>query len=80
MGEGHLRGQINRFFYRRQPKLRSNELPGEQEANVIATRLNPPPKGFANWSLWLLARRVVTLEIVKAISHKTFRRTLKKTA
>jgi hypothetical protein len=34
-------------------------LDGEQEAQVIAMRLGPPPKGYANWSLRLLARRVV---------------------
>lgn len=53
---------------------------GEQEAKVIALRLGPPPKGFANWSLRLLAEKVVELEIVEAVSHETVRRTLKKTA
>jgi hypothetical protein len=56
------------------PKL----LDGEQEAKVIALRLGPPPPGFANWSLRLLAERVVALEIVESISHETVRRTLKK--
>ena len=56
------------------PKL----LSGEQEAQVIALRLGPPPKGYANWSLRLLARRVVELEIVESVSHETIRRTLKK--
>jgi hypothetical protein len=46
---------------------------------VIALRLGPPPKGYANWTLRLLARKVVELEIVEAISHETVRRTLKKT-
>ena len=55
-------------------------LGGEQEAEVIALRLGAPPKGYANWSLRLLARRVVELEIVESISHETVRRTLKKTA
>jgi len=57
------------------PKL----LSGEQEAKVIAMRLGPPPKGYANWTLRLLARKVVELEIVDSISHETIRRTLKKT-
>ena len=55
-------------------------LDGEQEARVIATRLGPPPKGYANWTLRLLARKVVELEIVASVSHETVRRTLKKTA
>ena len=58
------------------PKL----LDGAQEAKVIATRLGPPPKGFANWSLRLLADKVVELEIAPAISHETVRQALKKMA
>ena len=57
------------------PKL----LDGEQEAKIIAMRLGPPPKGYANWTLRLLARKVVELEIVDAVSYETVRRTLKKT-
>lgn len=55
-------------------------LDGKQEAKVIATRLGPPPKGYANWTLRLLARKVVELEIVESVSHETVRRMLKKTA
>ena len=57
------------------PKL----LDGKQEAKVIALRLSPPPPGFANWTLRLLAERVMALEIVESISYETVRRTLKKT-
>jgi Homeodomain-like domain len=53
---------------------------GEQEAKMIALRLGPPPKGFGNWSLRLLASTVVELEIVESVSYETVRRTLKKTA
>ena len=55
-------------------------LNGEQEARIIATRLGPPPKGYANWTLRLLARKVVELEIVESVSRETVRRTLKKMA
>ena len=55
-------------------------LDGEQEARIIATRLGPPPKGYANWTLRLLARKVVELKIVDSVSRETVRRTLKKTA
>ena len=55
-------------------------LDGKQEAKIIATRLGPPPKGYANWTLRLLARKVVELEIVESVSRETVRRTLKKTA
>ena len=55
-------------------------LTGDQEAHIIATRLGPPPKGYANWTLRLLARKVVELRIVDSVSYETVRRTLKKTA
>lgn len=55
-------------------------LDGKQEAQIIATRLSPPPAGYANWTLRLLARKVVELEIVESVSRETLRRTLKKTA
>lgn len=57
------------------PKL----LDGNQEAKIIALRLGQPPQGYANWTLRLLARKVVELEIVESISYETVRRTLKKT-
>ena len=57
------------------PKL----LDGKQEARLIALRLGPPPKGYANWTLRLLARQVVELAIAESVSHETVRRTLKKT-
>ena len=54
-------------------------LDGEQEVKIIATRLGTPPKGYGKWTLRLLARKVVELEIVDAVSYQTVRRTLKKT-
>jgi hypothetical protein len=58
---------------------REKLLDGEQEAKLIAMRLGSPPPGFSNWTLRLLAERVVALEIAESISHETVRRTLKKT-
>ena len=54
-------------------------LSGDQEARIIATRLGSPPPGYANWTLRLLARKVVELGIVESVSYETVRRTLKKT-
>ena len=54
-------------------------LDGEQEAKIIALRLGTPPKGYGKWTLRLLARKVVELEIVESVSYQTVRRTLKKT-
>ena len=64
---------------KRETPPRKKILDGEQEAQLIALRLGEPPKGYANWSLRLLADQVIALEIVEKISHETVRRTLKKT-
>ena len=56
------------------PKL----LDRKKEAQVIALRLGSPPSGFGHWTLRLLAKRIVELEIVESISRETVRQTLKK--
>lgn len=69
---------LNRAARKTPPVLK--KLDGEQEAKIIALRLGEPPKGFANWSLRLLANEVVVLEIVDSISHTSISNTLKKMA
>lgn len=59
-------------------RTRPKTLDGEQEAKLIALRLGPPPAGYANWSLRLLADQMVALELVDSISHVTVSKTLKK--
>lgn len=65
----------------RKPSQRSYErkADGELEAHLVAMSCGEPPKGFARWSLRLLADRAVELEYVDSISHETVRRVLKKT-
>ena len=52
---------------------------GDMEAHLIALACGDPPKGFARWSLRLLADKVVELRFADSISYETVRRTLKKT-
>ena len=59
-------------------KRRGKVLDGKQEAKIIAMRLGSPPKGFAHWTLRLLAEQAVELEITESVSHETVRRLLKK--
>jgi transposase len=64
-----------------QPKItRPKALDGKQEAQIIAMRLGEPPKGYGKWTLRLLARKAVELEVVESISHESVRTALKKTA
>jgi transposase len=52
---------------------------GNIEAHLIALACGEPPKGYARWSLRLLADKLVELRIADGISYETVRRTLKKT-
>ena len=55
-------------------------LDGAQEARLIALACSAPPTGYKRWSLRLLATRLVTLEVVEAVSHETVRQVLKQTS
>lgn len=59
------------------PKPR--KLDTTAEAFLIATACSDAPEGRANWTMQLLADRLVALEVVDAISDETVRQTLKKT-
>lgn len=52
---------------------------GDFEAHLIALSCSEPPEGFAQWSLRLLADKVVELAYIDSISHEAIRRILKKT-
>ena len=52
---------------------------GDLEAHLIALSCSKPPKGFAKWSLRLLADKMVELNYADSMSYETVRRVLKKT-
>ena len=58
----------------RQPKL-----DGRAEAHLIALACSKPPEGRNEWTMQLLADKLVALEVVDSISDETVRRTLQKT-
>lgn len=57
-----------------------HKLDGAAEAQVITLACSPAPPGHVRWTLRMLARRLVELEIVESVSYETVRRTLKKTS
>ena len=59
-------------------RIYKRKVDGDLEAHLIALSCSEPPKGFARWSLRMLADKVVELEYVVEISHETVRRVLKK--
>jgi transposase len=65
----------------RRPPRRVYEakMDGDTEAKLISLCCSEPPKGFARWSLRLLADKMVELKYVESLSHVTVRSVLKKT-
>ncbi|MBP5388516.1 MAG: helix-turn-helix domain containing protein [Prevotella sp.] len=55
------------------------KVTGDVEARIIALACTDPPKGYAKWTLRLLADRSVKLGYVDSISHTQVGRILKKT-
>ena len=52
---------------------------GDVRAQITAQACSDPPEGQAQWSLRLLAEKMVALEYVDSISHMTIQDVLKKT-
>ena len=55
-------------------------LNGHQEAHLIALTCSNPPAGRSQWTMQLLADKLVELKVVESVSDETVRRTLKRGA
>ena len=63
------------------PRLGSKPmLDAKQESLLIALACSDAPEGRDEWTMQLLADRLVELRVVERISDETVRRTLKKTS
>lgn len=60
-------------------RIYENKSDGDVEAKLVTLCCSEPPKGYAKWSLRLLADKMVELKHVESISHVTVRSILKKT-
>jgi hypothetical protein len=60
-------------------RIYERKTDGDVEAKLVTLCCSEPPKGFAKWSLRLLADKMVELNYVESISHVTVRSMLKKT-
>ncbi len=56
------------------------KVDGDVEARLVTLCCSEPPKGYARWSLRLLADKMVELKYAESISYETVRRALKKTS
>jgi len=57
----------------------TKKVDGDVEAKLVTLCCSEPPKGFAKWSLRLLADKMVELKYIDYISHVTVGEVLKKT-
>jgi len=60
-------------------RVYDKKMDGDVEAKLITLCCSKPPKGYAKWSLRLLADKMVELKYVESISHVAVRSVLKKT-
>jgi len=64
---------------RKGSRIYAKKVDGDFEAHLVALSCSEPPKGFARWSLRLLADKVIELDYIDNVSHETIRQVLKKT-
>ncbi len=60
-------------------KTRSKVLDGEAEARLVQLACSQASDGREEWSMQLLADKLIELEVVETVSRETVRTTLKKT-
>lgn len=81
-----LRGWAKKYkdsgldFLKDKPRSgRPRNISGEDRAKVTALACSKAPEGYSQWTLRLLADKLVELEYVENISHTTVGQILKKT-
>jgi transposase len=60
-------------------RVYERRLDGKAEAHLVALTCGAPPEGRSQWTLRLLADRMVALGYVETVCYETVRQTLKKT-
>ena len=60
-------------------RIYAQKVDGNLEAKIVQLCCSEPPKGFAKWTLRMLANKVVELGYVDELSHVSVYNTLKKT-
>ena len=58
---------------------RRRKIDGHAEARLIALACSAPPQGRKEWTMQLLADKLVELEVLDSVCDETVRRALKKT-
>jgi len=58
---------------------RKSIITGEVESQILKIACSEAPDGRSDWTLRLIAGKLIELEVVESISHETVRTVLKKT-
>jgi len=74
--ETGLDSALNRHPQPQRPEKR--KLTGPEEAHLVALACATPPTGYERWSIRLLTKTAVALEIVAQVGRETVRQVLKK--
>jgi hypothetical protein len=61
-------------------RIYERKIDGDVEAKLITIACSEPPKGYAKWTLRLLADKMVELQYIDSISHVSVGKVLKKTS
>ncbi|WP_226002987.1 helix-turn-helix domain-containing protein [Paenibacillus sp. BJ-4] len=73
------RGLHETLSYRKRAEpARPSQVTDEVEARIITLACSEPPEGYARWTVRLLTRRVIELNILESVGRETIRTTLKK--
>lgn len=75
----YLEGGLSEALEEKPRSGAPRKFDGADRAKVTALACSDPPEGHAQWSLRLLADKMVELEYVDEISHMTIQEVLKKT-
>jgi transposase len=75
----YLEGGLEAALYDKPRPGARPKITGDVEAHLIALTCSDPPEGYSQWTLRLLANRLVELELVESISHTAVGQVLKKT-
>jgi len=73
---GGIEAALERF---ESSRIYEKKVDGDLEAKIVQLCCSEPPKGFARWTLRMLADKVVELGYVDDLSHVSVHNTLKKT-
>lgn len=74
----HEVGPLGALESKQRERSKERKITGEVEARIIALACSGAPKGTARWSIRLLAKKAVELEIIDSIGRESVREILKK--